>query len=64
VAAGDLTAGTGGSILAVGSAAGVAMMGAARGTYTFGFHLKWTPVIILGYLAGIACHMIVNASMF
>ena len=48
-----LTAGTGGSLLAIGSAAGVALMGAARGTYTFGAHLKWTPVIALGYALSI-----------
>ena len=59
-----LTAGTGGSMLAVGSAAGVALMGAARGTYTFGSHLKWTPVIALGYMAGIACHLMINARLF
>ena len=45
-----LTAGTGGSLLAIGSAAGVALLGTARGFYTFGGHLKWTPVIALGYL--------------
>jgi len=59
-----LTAGTGGSMLAVGSAAGVALMGTARGTYTFGGHLKWTPVIALGYIASIACHLIINARLF
>jgi len=59
-----LTAGTGGSMLAVGSAAGVALMGAARGTYTFGGHLKWTPVIALGYIASIICHLVVNARLF
>ncbi len=59
-----LTAGTGGSMLAIGSAAGVALMGTARGTYTFGGHLKWTPVIALGYIASIACHLIINARLF
>ena len=55
-----LTAGTGGSLLAVGSAAGVALMGAARGTYTFGAHLKWTPVIALGYALSILCLLLIN----
>ena len=55
-----LTAGTGGSMLAIGSAAGVALMGAARGTYTFGGHLKWTPVIALGYALSILCHLLLN----
>ena len=58
-----LTAGTGGSMLAVGSAAGVALMGTARGTYTFGAHLKWTPVIALGYAASIAAHLLLNARL-
>ena len=56
-----LTAGVGGSLLSIGSAAGVALMGAARGVYTFNAHLKWTPVIALGYAASIACHLLINA---
>ena len=59
-----LTAGIGGSMLSIGSAAGVALMGQARGKYTFFGHLKWTPIITLGYGAGIASHMWLNASMF
>lgn len=51
-----LTAGVGGSMLSIGSAAGVALMGAARGHYTFASHLRFTPVIGLGYIAGIATH--------
>ncbi|MGD9009268.1 MAG: sodium:proton antiporter NhaD, partial [Desulfobacteraceae bacterium] len=56
-----LTAGVGGSMLAIGSAAGVALLGTARGKYTFGAHLKWTPVIALGYAASIICHLLINA---
>ncbi len=59
-----LTAGVGGSMLSIGSAAGVALMGQARGKYTFFGHLKWTPVIALGYAASIATHMWINASYF
>lgn len=59
-----LTAGVGGSLLSIGSAAGVALMGQARGAYTFFSHLKWTPVIALGYAASIAAHMAINAQMF
>lgn len=55
-----LTAGVGGSLLSVGSAAGVALMGQARGQYTFFGHLKWTPVIALGYGASIWVHFLVN----
>lgn len=59
-----LTAGIGGSLLSVGSAAGVALMGQARGKYTFFGHLKWTPAIALGYAAAIWAHLWVNASRF
>ena len=59
-----LTAGVGGSMLSIGSAAGVALMGQARGQYTFFGHLKWAPVIALGYAASIAVHMWVNESLF
>jgi Na+/H+ antiporter NhaD/arsenite permease-like protein len=59
-----LTAGVGGSMLSIGSAAGVALMGQARGKYTFFGHLKWTPVISLGYGASIYVHFLVNASRF
>ncbi len=59
-----LTAGVGGSLLSIGSAAGVALMGQARGQYTFFGHLKWSPVIALGYVASIATHMWINSSQF
>jgi len=59
-----LTAGTGGSLLSIGSAAGVALMGQARGYYTFASHLKWAPVILLGYLASIAAHLWLNEALF
>ena len=59
-----LTAGVGGSMLSIGSAAGVALMGAARGHYTFMGHLKWAPVIMLAYLLSILVHFWVNASTF
>ena len=59
-----LTAGVGGSILSVGSAAGVALMGQARGIYTFGAHLKWSWAIALGYAASIAAHLLLNRHLF
>lgn len=59
-----MTAGVGGSMLSIGSAAGVALMGQARGEYTFFAHLKWTPVIALGYAASIYAHMLVNHALF
>ena len=55
-----LTAGTGGSMLSIGSAAGVALMGQARGIYTFFGHMKWMPVIALGYAASIWVHLMIN----
>ena len=53
-----LTTGVGGSLLSIGSAAGVALMGQARGYYTFFGHLKWTPVIFVGYVASIYLHVL------
>ena len=50
-----LTAGTGGSLLSVGSAAGVAVMGVEKKNYNFMSHLKWAPAISLGYIASIVC---------
>ena len=55
-----LTAGVGGSLLSIGSAAGVALMGQARGVYTFFGHLKWSWAIALGYVASIYTHFLVN----
>jgi len=55
-----LTAGVGGSMLSVGSAAGVALMGQSNHKYTFFSHLKWTPVIAAGYIASIVTHYLIN----
>jgi Na+/H+ antiporter NhaD/arsenite permease-like protein len=57
-----LTAGVGGSLLSVGSAAGVALMGASGGRYTFMAHLRWSWAIALGYLASIALHLALNGT--
>ena len=59
-----LTAGVGGSLLAIGSAAGVGLMGQAKGIYTFSSHLKWMPVILFGYFGSIALHFLVNGRFF
>ena len=59
-----LTAGVGGSLLSIGSAAGVALMGQSKGMYTFASHLKWTWAVALGYAASILCHLYLNASTF
>jgi Na+/H+ antiporter NhaD/arsenite permease-like protein len=55
-----LTAGVGGSLLSVGSAAGVALMGQSDHKYTFFSHLKWTPAIAGGYVASIIAHYLIN----
>ena len=59
-----MTAGVGGSLLSIGSAAGVALMGQARGVYTFFTHLRWTWAIALGYAASIAVEMWFNSERF
>jgi Na+/H+ antiporter NhaD/arsenite permease-like protein len=58
-----LTTGTGGSLLSIGSAAGVALMGQARGVYTFGSHLRWSWAVALGFVASIAVHLWLTAAM-
>ena len=59
-----LTCGTGGSLLSIGSAAGVALMGQAHGSYTFSSHLKWTWAVALGYVAAIVAHLAINGALF
>ena len=59
-----LTVGVGGSLLSIGSAAGVAVMGQARGVYTFFAHLKWFWAIALGYAAAIWSHFLLNSEAF
>ncbi len=59
-----LTAGVGGSLLSIGSAAGVALMGQSRGYYTFVSHIKWIWAIAIGYGASIVTHIWINSSLF
>lgn len=56
-----MTAGVGGSLLSVGSAAGVALMGQSKGLYTFFSHMKWSWAIGLGYAASIYAHYLINS---
>ena len=58
-----LTLGTGGSLLAIGSAPGVGLLGQVK-EYTFSFHLRWMPAILLGYFLSIATHFWVNSVSF
>ncbi len=59
-----LTVGIGGSLLSIGSAAGVALMGIGRQTYTFTAHIKWSWAILLGFIAGAATHIVLNSNSF
>ncbi|MEC4748833.1 sodium:proton antiporter NhaD [Methylomicrobium sp. Wu6] len=59
-----LTLGVGGSLLAIGSAPGIGLLGQAKGLYTFSSHMKWCPVILLGYFASIGVHFLVNSGSF
>lgn len=59
-----LAAGTGGSLLAIGSAAGVALMGLSKGSYTFLSHLKWSWAVLLGYAASVLVHLGLNGGLF
>ena len=52
------------SITLPASAAVVALMGQAQGRYTFFGHLRWAPVILLGYAASILTHMWINSATF
>jgi Na+/H+ antiporter NhaD/arsenite permease-like protein len=59
-----LTAGVGGSLLSFGSAAGVALMGQARGTYAFLAHLRWSWAVALGYAASVGPHLLPNMNPY
>jgi Na+/H+ antiporter NhaD/arsenite permease-like protein len=59
-----LTLGVGGSLLAIGSAPGIGLLGQAKGLYTFSAHMKWFPVILIGYFASIGVHFLINANSF
>ena len=59
-----LTAGVGGSLLSIGSAAGVALMGQTKGHYTFVSHLKWSWAILIGYFCSIGAHLVLNKGLF
>jgi Na+/H+ antiporter NhaD/arsenite permease-like protein len=49
-----LAAGIGGSMISFGSAAGVGVMGRLKGIYTFGSHMKYAWMIMVGYLISMA----------
>ncbi|UZR29999.1 sodium:proton antiporter NhaD [Methylococcus mesophilus] len=65
-----LTLGVGGSLLAIGSAPGLHVLGLMKGSlgegegYTFSFHFRWLPAILLGFFASILALFSVNGGMF
>src|SRR5690606_890765 len=58
-----LSTGVGGSLVSIGTAAGVVLMGMVRNHYTFMNHLRWAWAIALGYVASILTHLWVNAAL-
>jgi len=58
-----LSTGVGGSLVSIGSAAGVVLMGLVRNHYTFMNHLRWAWAIALGYIASILTHLWINAAL-
>jgi Na+/H+ antiporter NhaD/arsenite permease-like protein len=58
-----LSTGVGGSLISIGTAAGVALMGTARGHYTFISHLRWSWAIAIGYVAAVSTHLWINAAL-
>lgn len=52
-------AGTGGSVLIIGSAAGIAAMGMERVPFSW-YMKKFSLLALAGYLAGIACFVLIN----
>jgi Na+/H+ antiporter NhaD/arsenite permease-like protein len=58
-----LSTGIGGSLVSIGSAAGVVLMGIVRNHYTFMNHLRWAWAIALGYVASISTHLWINAAI-
>ncbi len=65
-----LTLGVGGSLLAIGSAPALHVLGLMKGHmkegegYTFTLHLRWMPTILLGFFASIATLFLINGGQF
>jgi len=58
-----LSTGAGGSLVSIGTAAGVVLMGLIRNHYTFMNHLRWSWAIALGFIASVFTHLWVNAAL-
>ena len=59
-----LTLGVGGSLLAIGSAPGVGLLGLVKENYSFGYHLKFMPAILLGFFLSIGALVLLNPGSF
>jgi Na+/H+ antiporter NhaD/arsenite permease-like protein len=65
-----LTLGVGGSLLAIGSAPALHVLGLMKGRmkegegYTFTLHLCWMPAILLGFFASIGTLFLINGGTF
>lgn len=59
-----LTLGVGGSLLAIGSAPAVGLLGLITEGYTFGFHLRWMPAVLLGFFLSIGSLFLINPGSF
>ncbi len=59
-----LTLGVGGSLLAIGSAPGVGLLGLVKGKYSFGAHLRYMPAILLGFFLSIGALVLLNPGSF
>lgn len=65
-----LTLGVGGSLLAIGSAPALHVLGLMKGVmkegegYTFTLHLRWMPAILLGFFASIGTLFLINGGKF
>jgi Na+/H+ antiporter NhaD/arsenite permease-like protein len=57
-----LAFGLGGSLLPIGSAAGILALRRAREVYTFRVHLRWSWSIALGYAAGLGAHALLSGN--
>lgn len=64
-----LTLGVGGSLLAIGSAPGLHVLGLMKSNlkegegYTFTFHLRWMPAVLLGFAASIGTVFLMNGGV-
>jgi Na+/H+ antiporter NhaD/arsenite permease-like protein len=59
-----LTLGVGGSLLAIGSAPALHLLGLVKEGYNFTFHLRWMPAILLGFFLSIGTLFLMNAGSF